>query len=117
MWHQWRLLNRHSVSTKGVAWEDIPEAAQAEFLKTTRLSQLPQDLDLTRALDRILNGEATEDDNVFRDLLQKRNSSILAHGLVPVSAGVARKFLQYVDEVVDRPQIRAFAEHVRLREL
>ncbi len=119
MWHQWRLLNRHSVSTKGVAWEDIPEAAQAEFLKTTRLSQLPQDLDLTRAraLDRILNGEATEDDDVFRDLLQKRNSSILAHGLVPVSAGVARKFLQYVDEVVDRPQIRAFAEHVRLREL
>jgi hypothetical protein len=31
----------------------------------------PEDLDLTRAriLDRILSGDATEDDNTFRDLL------------------------------------------------
>ena len=79
----------------------------------------PEDLDLTRAriLDRILSGDATEDDNTFRDLLQKRNSSILAHGLKPVSEGSAMRFLEYVDAMVDRPEIRASAKHARLREL
>jgi hypothetical protein len=79
----------------------------------------PEDLDLTRAriLDRILSGDATEDDNTFRDLLQKRNSSILAHGLKPVSEGAAMRFLEYVDAMVDRPKIRASAKHARLREL
>ncbi len=119
MWHQWRLLKRHSVSTKGIKWKEIAEETKARFLETTRLAQLPEDLDLTRAraLDRILNGEATEDDNVFRDLLQKRNNSILAHGLKPVGEGSAKKFLEYVDAMVDRAEVRASAEHARLREL
>ncbi len=119
MWHQWRLLKRHSVSTKGVRWEDVPEEARARFLEVTGLAQLPEDLDLTRAraLDRVLNGEATEDDNVFRDLLQKRNNSILAHGLRPVGEGPARRFLEYVDATVGRPEIRASAEHCAIREL
>ena len=119
MWHQWRLEKRHSVSTKGIRWQDIPEATQAKFLGTTRLSQLPEDLDLTRAraLDRLLSGDAAEDDNTFRDLLQKRNSSILAHGLKPVGEGPARRFLEYVDAMVDRPEIRAAAKHAHLREL
>jgi CRISPR-associated protein (TIGR02710 family) len=119
MWHQLRLLEHHSVSTKAVRWKEIPEDTRATFLEISRLAQLPEDLDLTRAraLDRILSGEATEDDNVFRDLLQKRNNSILAHGLKPVGEGSARKFLEYVDAVVDRPEIRASAGHPRLREL
>jgi CRISPR-associated protein (TIGR02710 family) len=119
MWHQWRLLKRHSISTKGVGWSKVPEDARSKFLETTRLAQLPEDLDLTRAraLDRILNGEPTEDNKVFRDLLQKRNGSILAHGLEPVGEGPARKFLEYVDNMVDRPEIQAAAQHSRLREL
>lgn len=119
MWHQWRLLERHSVSTKEVRWKEIPEDAQTKFLDATRLSQLPEDLDLTRArtLDRILSSEVPEDDNVFRDLLQKRNNSILAHGLKPVGEGSARKFLEYVDAMINRPEIRALAEHSHLREL
>jgi CRISPR-associated protein (TIGR02710 family) len=119
MWHQWRLLEHHSVSTKGVRWEQIPEDVQAEFLKTSRLAELPEDLDLTRAriLDGILSGEATQDVNVFRDLLQKRNNSILAHGLKPVGEGSALKFLEYVDALVNRPETRVPAEHSRLREL
>ncbi len=119
MWHQWRLLKRHSVSTKGVGWKEIPEEARVKFLETTRFAQLPEDLDLTRAraLDRILNGEATEDDNLFRDLLQKRNNSILAHGLKPVGESSAKRFLEYVDGMVNRPEIRNSAEHPRLREL
>ncbi len=119
MWHQWRLLKRHSVSTKGVRWQDVAEDARSKFLKVTRLAQLPEDLDLTRAraLDRILNGEAMEDDNLFRDLLQKRNNSILAHGLKPVGEGPANKFLEYVDAMIAKPEVRASAEHLRLREL
>ena len=119
MWHQWRLLKRHSVSTKGVRWQEIPEETWARFLQTSGLTQLPEDLDLTRAraLDQILSGEAMEDDNVFRDLLQKRNNSILAHGLKPVGEGPAKKFLEYVDAMVDRADVRASAGHSRLREL
>ena len=119
MWHQWRLLKRHSVSTKVVRWQEIPEDARVRFLETSGLTQLPEDLDLTRAraLDQILNGEAMEDDNVFRDLLQKRNNSILAHGLKPVGEGPAKKFLEYVDAMINRPEVRDSAEHSRLREL
>ncbi len=119
MWHQWRLLKRHAVSTKGVVWKGVPEEARARFLEATRLAQLPEDLDLTRAraLDRILNGETAQDDNVFRDLLQKRNNSILAHEFKLVGEGPARRFLEYVDAVVDKPQVRSSAEHPRLREL
>jgi len=119
MWHQWRLLEHHSISTKGVRWEEIAEDAQAKFLEDSWLAQLPEDLDLTRArmLDYILSGEATEDNNVFRDLLQKRNNSILAHGLKPIGEGSARKFLEYGDAVVNQPEIRTSAEHSHLREL
>jgi hypothetical protein len=64
-----------------------------------------------------LSGDATEADNTFRDLLQQRNNSILAHGLKPVSENSARKFLEYVDAIVDKPEVRALAQHSRLREL
>lgn len=119
MWHQWRLLKHHKISTKQVAWKQVGEKKQQAFLKATGLSELPAELDLTRArrLDRVLNGETTEDDNLVRDLLQKRNNSILAHGLEPIGEGPARKFLEYVDDMVDRPQVRSSAGHVRLREL
>ncbi len=102
-----------------MAWKQVDEETQRAFLETTSLSELPAELDLTRAraLDRVLDGEVTEDDNLFRDLLQKRNNSILAHGLEPIGEGPARKFLEYVDHMVDRPQVRSSAEHVRLREL
>ena len=119
MWHQWRLLEHHAVSTKGVRWEEIPEDAQATFLEATRFAQLPEDLDLTRAraLDRILSGDTTEDSNVFWDLLQKRNNSILAHGLKPVGENSARRFLDYVDAMVGESGTHTAAGHVRLREL
>ncbi len=119
MWHQWRLMKKHSISTKGIRWQEIPEDAQARFLEVTRLAQLPQDLDLTRAraLDHVLGGESVEDDNVFRDLLQKRNNFILAYGLKPVGESPAVRFLQYVDDMVNRPEVRSSAEHPRLKEL
>lgn len=119
MYHQWRLQEHNSVATKDADWEKVPEDAQTAFLEVACLSELPQDLDLTRAraLDRILNGGVAEDDNAFRDLLQKRNNSILAHGLEPVGEGPARKFLEYVDAMVDEPEVRASAGHSRLGDL
>jgi len=119
MWHQWRLLELHSVSTKGVKWEDVPEDARTTFLQTCHVTQLPENLDLTRArtLDHILSGESTEDNNVFRDLLQQRNTSILAHGLRPVGENSAQRFLEYVDAMIDQPEIRSSARHARLRGL
>lgn len=119
MWHQWRLLDHHSISTKRVEWEGIAEDARDRFVEATGLARLPDTLDLVRArtLDRILEGEAAQDDNVLRDLLQQRNSSILAHGLDPISEASAKRFLQYVDTMIDEPETRATAEHSRLREL
>jgi hypothetical protein len=70
-----------------------------------------------RALDHILSVDLAEDDNVLRDLLRQRNGSILAHGLEPVGEASAKRFLSYVDEMVDRPQIRAQATHPRLEGL
>jgi CRISPR-associated protein (TIGR02710 family) len=119
MWHQFRLLERYSLTTKGVQWLKVPEEVRGTFLAATGFAELPEDLDLMRArtLDQILDGETPEGSNVFRDLLQKRNTSILAHGLQPIGEGSANSFLEYVGSMVDKPETRAAAEHIRLREL
>ena len=116
MYHQWRLQELDSLATKDVDWSKVPDGAREEFMRATGHSELPKDLDLTRAraLDRILNGGFGEDDNAFRDLLQKRNSSILAHGLQPIGERSATRFLEYVDAMVDEPDVRATASHARL---
>ena len=59
---------------------------------------------------------------MLRDLLQKRNHSILAHGLEPIGEKAARRFLEYVDGLVEAPEVgipeaRAGAEHATLRGL
>ncbi len=119
MWHQWRLQKRYSVSTDKVDWAHVGEQTSQRFLDAAGLAQLPVMLDLTRArtLDRLLSGDGLEEDNVFRDLLQQRNRSILAHGLKPIEEAPARRFLEYIDDMVDRPQLRSAAEHARLREI
>ncbi|MDP9486943.1 MAG: TIGR02710 family CRISPR-associated CARF protein [Actinomycetota bacterium] len=119
MWHQWRLLSKHSVSTDGVRWDKVSEEAKQRFLAAEGLNRLPELLDLRRArtLDRVLTGEVQQDDNVLRDLLQQRNRSILAHGLSPIGATSAATFLDYVDVMVGEPEKRAAAEHAKLQEL
>jgi CRISPR-associated protein (TIGR02710 family) len=119
MWHQWRLQDCYSISTKQVDWRRVDESSQKRFCEATGLDRLPQVLDLVRArmLDGILGDEPHTDDNVLRDLLQKRNSSILAHGLHPISEASAGRFLEYVDAMVDESKVRTSAEHLRLREL
>lgn len=119
MYHQWRLLENHSISAKKVEWEKVDDESKERFLEATKLEHLPEYLDLTRArrLDLVLGGESREDDNVLRDLLRQRNGSILAHGLEPIGENSARRFLAYVDEVVDESRISASARHIRLREL
>jgi len=118
MWHQWRLQERYDISTKEVDWGRVGEGASERFLEEIGLSRLPETLDLVRArtLDLILSGELDEDDNVLRDLLRQRNGSILAHGLEPIGEKSARRFLDYVDAMVDEPETRAAAEHARLGE-
>jgi CRISPR-associated protein (Cas_Cas02710) len=68
-------------------------------------------------LDRILDGGAPEEDALLRDLLQKRNHSILAHGLEPMNGKDAARRLVYVDAMVNVPEARIGAEHATLRGL
>ena len=118
MYHQWRLSERY-IETSNVDWKKIDEDAKRRFVEETGLAELPPFLDLLRArtLDRILNGDVPEDDAVLRDLLQKRNHSILAHGLEPIGEKPALRFLEYVDAMVGEEGVRAGAEHARLRGL
>ncbi len=118
MYHQWRLSKR-SIETSNVAWKKVEEHAKRRFVEEAGLAELPPFLDLLRAriLDRILNGDVPEDDAVLRDLLQKRNHSILAHGLEPLGEKPALRFLEYVDAMVGGEGVRAGAEHARLRGL
>ena len=118
MYHQWRL-GECSIETSNVDWKKIEEGAKRRFLKETNLAELPPFLDLLRAriLDRILNGAIPKDDAVLRDLLQKRNRSILAHGLEPIGEKPARRFLEYVVAMVNEEKVRTGAEHATLRGL
>jgi CRISPR-associated protein (TIGR02710 family) len=118
MWHQWRL-QKHSISTGRVDWEKVDEKVRERFLKEAGSSELPEVLALrhARLLDRILNGADAEDEAILRDLLQKRNCSILAHGLEPIGKDAALRFLEYVDGMVDAPEVRSAAEHATLRGL
>jgi hypothetical protein len=85
------------------------------------LGELPEVLALrhARLLDRILGGEEAEDgdDAVLWDLLQKRNRSILVHGLEPIDGKSTLRFLEYVDALVEAPEARTGADHARLRGL
>ena len=118
MWHQWRLQGR-GISTEKVNWEKVDKEARERFLNAAGLSEPPEELGLhhARLLDRILSGEVVEDEAVLRDLLQKRNRSILAHGLEPIGREPALRFLEYVDGTVKAPEARVGAEHARLRGL
>jgi CRISPR-associated protein (TIGR02710 family) len=118
MWHQWRL-QKHSISTDKVAWEKVDEKSRERFLKDAGLSELPEVLGLrhARLLDHILSGADVEDEAVLCDLLQKRNRSILAHGLEPIGKDAALRFLEYVDGMVEATEVRSAAEHAWLRRL
>jgi hypothetical protein len=116
MWHQWRL-QKYSVSTEKVDWEKIDKKARERFLKEAELTELPGVLALrhARLLDHILSGINMDDEAVLRDLLQKRNRSILGHGLEPIEEKVAKRFLEYLDAVVEELEVRSAAEHAWLR--
>jgi hypothetical protein len=102
-----------------VVWKSIDEKVRKQFLEDTGLNEPPQVLALyhARLLDHIVNGEETEDEAMLKDLLQKRNRSILAHGLEPIDEKSALRFLEYVDTLVEAPEARVGAEHARLRGL
>ena len=118
MWHQWRL-SQYYISTAAVEWESVDEEVRVRFLAETGFEEPPQVLALhhARVLEHILDGGAPEEDAMLRDLLQKRNHSILAHGLEPMNAKDAVRFLEYVDAMVNVPEARIGAEHATLRGL
>jgi hypothetical protein len=113
-------LKERGIATDKVDWIRVDAGARERFLSAAGLEELPGELGLrhARLLDRILDGEELEEDSTLRDLLQKRNHSILAHGFEPIGASAARGFLEHVDGMVDAPdEVRAGARHLTLRGL
>lgn len=119
MWHQWRLQEEHGISASEPDWKEVDEAVRERFLQAAGLAEPPEVLGLrhARILDLALENGAVEEDEALRDLLQQRNRSILAHGLEPIGEKAARRFLEYVDGLVEAPEARAGAEHATLRGL
>jgi hypothetical protein len=118
MWHQWRLLSRHSIETETVNWERVDKDVQERFLDLVQRKTLPEGLGLryARTLDHLLSGkDPEEDDATFQKLLSARNSSILAHGVDPVGQRTAEKFLQYIETLVTVPEdLRSGARHAEI---
>jgi CRISPR-associated protein (TIGR02710 family) len=119
MFHQWRLHEEHGIKATGTNWNKVPEEARTKFMEKAGVPELPAHLNLghARALDAVLSGTSVEDSNLFRDLLRQRNNSILAHGLEPIGENSARRFLEYVDEIVGEARISVAARHIRLRDV
>lgn len=117
MHHQRRLAER-GVDAGAVRWEKLEEGVRERFLGEAGLKELPEVLGLrhARVLDRILSGEGAQDEAVLRDLLQKRNRSILAHGMEPIGREAAMRFLEHVDGLA-RDDARDGARHLVLRGL
>jgi hypothetical protein len=118
MWHQWRLQNYYSISTKAVKWkEQVDEEFRTQFLEAVQTKELPRQLGLkdARILDHLLEGKGLVDDAEFQGLLSARNSSILAHGIIPIRPQTAEKFLKYVDALVVMPEnLQVGAKHADL---
>lgn len=118
MWHQWRLMSLYSLETERVKWEEVDKDARERFLELVQTKELPEGLGLrhARLLDHLLSGKVPEDDDAtFQSLLSARNSSILAHGVDPISQRTAEKFLQYIDTLVTVPEdLRSGAKHAEL---
>ena len=118
MWHQWRLQSYYSISTKAVKWqEQVDEDIRKQFLEAVQTKELPRQLGLkhARILDHLLEGKGLVDDAEFQGLLSARNSSILAHGMIPIRPQTAEKFLKYLDALVVVPEnLRVGAKHADL---
>jgi hypothetical protein len=52
---------------------------------------------------------------VLENLLQKRNRSILVHGLESIDKDPVLRFLEYVDAMAEAPEARVGAEHATLK--
>jgi len=119
MYHQWRLMSGHGIDASRVDWGKVGEEARERFLREAGLNEPPEVLALhhARLLERILSGEAGEKDAVLRDLLRQRNRSILAHGLEPIGEKAARRFLEYVEEMIGEEEVRSGAVHATLKGL
>ena len=118
MWHQWRLQNYYSISTKAVKWkEQVDESIRKQFLEAVQTKELPRQLGLkhARILDHLLEGKGLVDDAEFQGLLSARNSSILAHGMIPIRPQTAENFLKYLYALVVAPEnLRVGAKHADL---
>ena len=49
--------------------------------------------------------------------MRQRNRSILAHGLEPIGERAARRFLEYVEDMVGEGGVRSAAVHATLKGL
>lgn len=115
------LLAQRGVRTGAVRWSDLPPDAVDGFRTGRRNpdATLPDKIGLTEAfgLARALGCDGAEaffDEGgfVFRNEIEIRNQSILAHGLTPVGKEAAEKFAERLEKRLKGLGIRASAWQV-----
>ncbi|MEM2887854.1 MAG: TIGR02710 family CRISPR-associated CARF protein [Candidatus Bathyarchaeia archaeon] len=121
---QYKLKRKYNIDPSNVDASKLPQNLLAEWGVKNRTEKLKLALDRSYQLletkeDEI--GQRYVKDNKLRDLLQNRNTSILAHGLEPVTAQGYKDLYQKVVEyagnaVLNLKQLMDDAQFIKLKD-
>jgi CRISPR-associated protein (TIGR02710 family) len=107
------LLARRNIDTSRVKFDDLPAAWQEEYRESKESITLGQEkaFSLLESMDDDIGREFRENRNL-RNYLSKRNSSILAHGLTPMT----RQIYDELSRETNQLAVKAFPPLDSLKE-
>lgn len=107
------LLARRKIDTSGIKFEDLPAAWKEEYRKSKESIKLGQEkaFSLLESLGEDIGMEYRENKNL-RNYLSKRNSSILAHGLTPMT----RQIYDELSRETNQLAVKAFPSLSSIKE-
>ncbi|MBE0525292.1 MAG: TIGR02710 family CRISPR-associated protein [Methanosarcinales archaeon] len=110
------LLARRKIDTSRVKIEDLPSSWQEEYRESNESIKLGQEkaFSLLESLDEDIGRDYRENKNL-RNYLSKRNSSILAHGLTPMTKPIFDELSRETNQLADKafPHLGSLKEKSR----